>query len=173
MARPWLVITLVLCGVIASISMIVVGWPEQTPVQIALLELAALPLQAAVGVGLWQLSRRMRPLGDRGRVARWVALGLAVVGLLLVAAGYLGPRGLVHPGQALIWFAVLLAMVLVVTHLPRRRVRELLRVLPDDEDEAAEEELPVDDPLPEPEADPAAAPAGDSGSELRPSDTSA
>ena len=42
MARPWLVITLVLCGVIASISMSVVGWPELTPVQIALLELAAL-----------------------------------------------------------------------------------------------------------------------------------
>ena len=47
MARPWLVITLVLCGVIASISMIVVGWPEQTPVQIALLELAALEADLA------------------------------------------------------------------------------------------------------------------------------
>lgn len=155
MSRPWLVITLVVYGVIASISMVVLGWPEQTPVQIALLELASLPLQAAVGVGLWYLSRRMRPLGGRGRVAGWIAVGLAALGLVLVGVAYLGPRGLVHPGLALIWFGVLMAMVLVVAHLPRRPRRELFSVLPDDTEEADEadseepdeDEVPVDDLL--------------------------
>ena len=157
MSRPWLVIALVICGVVASISMIVLGWPEDTPVQIALLELAALPLQAAVGVGWWHLSRRIRPLGSRGRVMWWIAVGLAAVGLVLVGIAYLGPRGLVHPGLALIWFGVLAAMVLVVAHLPRRPVRELFRVLPDveeDEEEAATDEVAVDDLLGEPEVDP-------------------
>ena len=144
MSRPWLVITLVIYGVVASISMIVLGWPEETPAQIALLELAALPLQGAVGVGLWYLSRRMRPLGSRGRVTWWVSVGLTAVGLVLVGVAYLGPRGLVHPGLALIWFGILLAMVLVVGHLPRRQMRELFRVLPDEDDDADEPDEGVD-----------------------------
>lgn len=133
MSRPWLVITLVICGVVASISMIVLGWPEETSAQVVLLELAAVPLQVAVGVGLWQLSRRMRPLGSRGRVAWWIAAGLAATGLVMVGAAYLGPRGLVHPGTALTWLGLLMAMVLVVAYLPRRPMRELFSVLPDDE----------------------------------------
>jgi len=115
------VIVLVIYGVAASISMIVLGWPEQTPAQVALLELAALPLQAAVAVGLWYLSRRMRPLGSRGRLAWWIAIGVAAVGLALVGVAYLGPHGLVHPGLALVWLAVLIAMVLVVATFPAAR----------------------------------------------------
>lgn len=164
MSRPWLVVTLVIYGVVASISMIVLGWPEDTPTQVALLELAALPLQAAVGLGLWHLSRRMRPLGSRGRLAAWLATGFAVAGLVLVGVAYLGPRGLVHPGLALIWVGLLGAMLLVVVHLPRRPARELFRVLPDDEgedDEApAADDVPVEDLLQPPEDDPAADPSG-------------
>lgn len=180
MSRPWLVITLVVYGVVASISMVVLGWPEDTPAQVALLELAALPLQAAVGVGLWYLSRRMRPLGSRGRLGWWIALAVAGVGLLLVGVSYLGPRGLVHPGLALVWIGVLMAMVLVVTHLPRRKVRELVRVLPDDEDDPEEpaDEVAVDDLLHEPEDDAGAAPEEPSPEDprdasLRTSDTPA
>lgn len=151
MSRPWFVPTLVGLGVVASISMIVLGWPESTPTQVALLELAALPLQAAVGVGLWQLSRRMRPLGDRGRLAGWIAAGLAGIGLVLVVVAYLGPRGLVHPGLALVWAGLLAAMVLVVTHLPRRPMRELFTVLSDEDDEDDEDDS--DDDLDEEPAD--------------------
>lgn len=140
MSRPWLVIALVIYGVVASISMIVLGWPESTPTQVVLLELAALPLQAALGVGLWYLSHRMRPLGNRGRLAGWISGGLAAVGLAMVGAAYLGPRGLVHPGLALVWIGLLMALVLVVAHLPRRKVRELFRVLPDEEDDEAAED---------------------------------
>lgn len=163
-SRPWFVSALVLLGVVVSVSMIVLGWPEENPAQIVLLELASLPLQAAVGVGLWYLSHRMLPLGRRGRVAGWIAAGLAVAGLGLVGAAYLGPRGLVHPGLALIWTGLLLAMVLVVTHLPRRRMRELFRVLPDDEED---EDTPGDDessagtPLPAPQDDPGVDPSGE------------
>lgn len=143
MSRPWLVITLVIYGVVAAISMIILGWPESTPAQIVLLELAALPLQGSLAVGLWHLSRRMRPLGSRGRVVWWAILGIAGLGLGLVGVAYLGPRGLVPLGLSLVWVALLLAMVLVVSHLPRRSMRELLRVLPD-EDEADETDEGVD-----------------------------
>lgn len=161
MSRPWLVITLVIYGVVASISMIVLGWPEDTPTQVVLLELAALPLQAALAIGLWHLSRRMRPLGNRGRMAWWISLGLAAVGLVLVGVAYLGPRGLVHLGLALVWIGLLMAMVLVVAHLPRREVRELFRVLPDDEEEPLEDEVAVDELLHEPEDEPGATASGD------------
>ncbi len=158
MSRPWLVITLVIYGVVASISMIVLGWPEDTPAQVVLLELAALPLQAAVGVGLWHLGRRARPLGSRGRVVWWIALGLAAVGLALVGVAYLGPRGLVHPGLALVWVGLLMALVLVVAHLPRRPMQELFSVLPDDvddaEEEPGEEEVAVHELLRDAEDDP-------------------
>jgi hypothetical protein len=136
-SRPWLVITLVIYGVVAAISMIILGWPESTPAQVALLELAPLPLQGSLAVGLWFLSRRMRPLGRRGRVVWWIVLGIAAIGLALVGLAYLGPRGLVPLGLSLVWVALLLAMVLVVSHLPRRTMRELFRVVPD-EDEADE-----------------------------------
>lgn len=187
MFRPWIVIALVVYGVVASISMIVLGWPEETPAQVVVLELAALPLQAAVGVGLWYLSRRMRPLGSRGRLARWIAVGLAAAGLVLIGVAYLGPRGLVHPGLALVWIGLLMALVLVVAHLPRRPMRELFRVLPDDEDEdLPADEVAVDDllhepedELHEPEDEPEAEPTDERSSSvsgdrsLRPSDTPA
>ena len=137
MSRPWVVITLVIYGVVAAISMIVLGWPESTPAQVVLLELAALPLQGSLALGLWYLSRRMRPLGSRGRVLWWVVLGMAALGLTLIGIAYLGPRPLVPLGLSLVWVALLLAMVLVISHLPRRTMRELFRVLPDD-DEADE-----------------------------------
>lgn len=134
MSRPWLVITLVIYGVVASISMTVLGWPEETPAQVVLLELSTLPLQAALSVGLWHLSLRARPLGRRGRLARWLAVAVAGAGLILVGVAYLGPRGLVHLGLALIWIGLLLGLVLVVTHLPRRQMRSQFTSLPDDED---------------------------------------
>ncbi len=180
MSRPWLVIVLVIYGVAASISMIVLGWPEQTPAQVALLELAALPLQAAVAVGLWYLSRRMRPLGSRGRLAWWIAIGVAAVGLALVGVAYLGPHGLVHPGLALVWLAVLIAMVLVVAHLPRRPMRSLLRVLPEEEDEGVDlldDEDPAAEPVQHPDAEQQGVepgePAGTAEGEPRPSDARA
>ncbi|MGC3955879.1 MAG: hypothetical protein QM804_16820 [Propionicimonas sp.] len=140
MSRPWLVITLVIYGVVASISMVVLGWPEETPAQVALLELSALPLQGALGVGLWHLSRRARPLGNRGRLARWLAVGLAGLGVILAGIAYLGPRGLVHFGLALIWIGLLMGLVLVVAHLPRRPMRSQLSALPSEEDEDDQDE---------------------------------
>ncbi|MDQ7993806.1 MAG: hypothetical protein AAGC63_11900, partial [Propionicimonas sp.] len=102
----------------------ILGWPESTPAQVVMLELAALPLQASLGIGLWQLSRRMRAPGRRGRLALGIAAGLAGLGALLVALAYLtGPRSMVHLGLVLIWLGLLAAMLVVITHLPRRPLR--------------------------------------------------
>lgn len=163
MSRPWLVIVLVIYGVVAAISMIVLGWPESNPTQVVLLELAALPLQAALALGLWHLSRRTRPLGSRGRVTRWIAIAIGGLGVLAIGLAYLtGPRGLVHLGLALVWLGLLVAMLLVVSHLPRRPVRELFRVLPDsdDEDDEDEDEEPAVVPGMDDPEDPSDGPAG-------------
>lgn len=166
---------LVVYGIVSAISMIILGWPESTPGQIAMLELASLPLQASVGIGVWYLSRRIRPLGPRGRLVLWIAAGLGGIGLLLVGLAYLtGPRGMVQLGVALIWVGLLIALVLVVAHLPRRpaRVGSLFSVLPEPEDdEEADDEVDeeidpeasglADDPGDEPRtAEAPATPAG-------------
>jgi len=135
-SRPWLLVVAVVIGVVASIAMIAAGWPERTPSQVVLLELAALPLQFAVAIGLAFLASRTRPLGRRGRIARWVCVGLAALGLLLVALAYAtGARGLVHPGLALVWLGLLAAMVLLVVKLPRRRAGSLVSIIPAEEDD--------------------------------------
>ena len=145
MTRPWIVGILIGYGVIAAVAMIILGWTEATPAQVVLLELAALPLQAALGLGLWHLARRMQPLGSRGRVALGVAAGLALVGLALVGFAYLtGPRGMVHPGLAAVWVGLLVAMLVVITHLPRRRLRaeSLFTVLAEDDEDDEDDEDP-------------------------------
>lgn len=162
MARPWIIGILIGYGIIAAVAMIVLGWAESTPTQVVLLELAALPLQAALALGLWQLGRRMRAPGPRGRLALRVAAGLAGLGLVLVGLAYLtGPRGLVHAGLAVVWVGLLAAMLVVITHLPRHRLRtdSLFSVIPDP-DEDDEDEGDEDDDAPEPLAPaPAVAPS--------------
>ena len=140
MSRPWIVGLLIGSGVIASVAMTLLGWPESTPAEVAMLELASLPLQASLALGVWWLSRRMRAPGRRGRVALRVAAGVAGIGLVLVGLAHVtGPRTLVHLGLALVWLALLAALIVVVTHLPRRPVpADTFSPIPDDDEDGDE-----------------------------------
>ncbi|MGB2766141.1 MAG: hypothetical protein WBC14_03525 [Propionicimonas sp.] len=122
MPRSWIIATLAVAGVGLAASMVVLGWSEATPTQVALLELASLPLQLAFGMGLWHLHGRGTPPDARDRRRQAALAALGCLGLLLVAAAYLGgPRGLVHFGQSVVWLALLAALVLIVRRLPRPR----------------------------------------------------
>jgi hypothetical protein len=84
----------------------------------------------------------MRPPGDRGRLALRVAAGMGGLGLVLLGLAYLtGPRSMVHLGLALVWLGLLVALLVVLTHLPRRPMRaDSFTAIGDDED------LPEDEP---------------------------
>lgn len=111
-------------GVMASLTMILVGLPEANPTQTALLELSSLPLSVAAlaaVVLLWQWAGS--PIGPRSRRILRGALAGAGLGLVLMALAYLtGPRQLVHTGQLVIWLSVFLVLV-VLFRRPRRLPR--------------------------------------------------
>ncbi len=153
MARPWILTLSIAAAVAAAVVMVILGWPEDTPAQQALLELSPLLLQVALGLGLWHLSGRMRPLGGPGRLALLAASCLGGIGVVVVALAYLtGPRGMVPAGLAVLWLALLAVMAVVVSHLPRRLLRadSLFRIEsdPDEDDEEYDETTGPAEPAP-------------------------
>jgi hypothetical protein len=131
-------------GVIVSVAMVVIGFPEANAVQSVLLELSSLPLSFSVAVGIVILDRRATgPLGRRSRVVLLSGLGLIALGLVLIMWAYLpGPRELVHLGQLLIWLGLLAALLVTIRRLPRRRFSSYHVVETDDG--AGDEEDPTD-----------------------------
>lgn len=116
----WTLVAL-LC-VATSVVMVTLGWPEQSPAQSVLLELSALPLSGAVAVAIWVLyGSALRPLGSRSRAFLLVGAGAVLLGVAFIGLGYLvGPRDLVHPGQALIWLGLLGGLLVMAANQPRR-----------------------------------------------------
>lgn len=112
-----------LAGVLAGVTMVVLGLPETSPAQSTLLELSSLPLSASVAAAVLLLHRRTdRPVGPRSRVALAGGAASVAFGLVLIAWAYLtGPRSLVHTGQALVWLGLLAALLVMLRRQPRRR----------------------------------------------------
>lgn len=146
------------CSVVAAILillgvwMIVTGWPMSTPVEVLLMDLAQLPMSAAVGVGIVQLtwSRRM---WIRSPKAFWTIFTPAAIatgiGLVLLVIGVLGPRGLVGPAQVLIWIGVGLAFTYLAVDSLRREVNEarpfLMSRVSDDSDDGIDDRWSTED----------------------------
>ena len=122
MPRSWIFASLAFAAVLVGVGMIVLGLPEATPAQIALLELSSLPLSAALGLGVAHLASKLRPLpGVSLQVLLIASSGGVLVGLAVILTAYVvGPRSWVHLGQLVIWMSLLAALVAVVSRLPRR-----------------------------------------------------
>lgn len=133
MPRSWIIAALAVAGVGTTVGMVLLGWPEANPGQVVLLELAAVPVQLSVALGLWHLHRLgTRPSAGASR-ALGVLAGVSGIGLLLVLLAYLtGPRGLAHLGQSVVWLALLAGLVVIVRRLPRPRFAHT-RFIADDE----------------------------------------
>ena len=134
-------ITIAVAGVLAGIAMVVVGLPEATPIQSVLLELAMAPISVSLAAALGLLAQRARPAGRRSLL---VLAGAGVVGFAgvtsMVLAYAVGPRPLVHLGQALVLVALLAALLIELRLQPPRR--RVWTVVPDgaDADRSAEDE---------------------------------
>lgn len=123
MLRTLVLPALAVAGVIVSVAMVVIGYPEANALQSVLLELSSLPLSFAVAVGIVMLGHRVeRALGKRTRVVLLTGLALIALGVLLMIWAYLpGPRDLVHVGQVLVWLGLLAALLVTIRRLPPRR----------------------------------------------------
>jgi hypothetical protein len=132
---------LAVAGVILSVAMVVIGYPEANGIQTVLLELSSLPLSFAVAIGIVILDRRAeRPLGRRTQVVLLTGLGFIALGLLMMMWAYLpGPRELVHIGQLLVWIGLFAGLLVTIRRLPRRRFTSYHVVERDDEEEDAED----------------------------------
>jgi hypothetical protein len=132
---------LAVAGVIVSVAMVVIGYPEANGTQTVLLELSSLPLSFSVAVGIVMLGQRAaRPLGKRTQVALLTGLSLVALGLLVIMWAYLpGPRDLVHVGQVLIWLGLLGALLVAIRRLPRQRTSRY-HVIADDEEDAGSQD---------------------------------
>ena len=141
MLRTLALPALAVAGVIVSVAMVVIGYPEANAVQTVLLELSSLPLSFAVAVGIVILGRRVdRPLGRRTRMVLLAGLGLIALGMIMMIWAYLpGPRELVHIGQLLVWVGLLAALLVTIRRLPRRRISRYHVVERDEDDEGVED----------------------------------
>jgi len=139
--RTVLLPALAVAGVIVSVAMVVIGYPEANAVQSVLLELSSLPLSFAVAVGILILGRKVeRPLGRRTQVVLFVGLGLIALGLLVMMWAYLpGPRELVHLGQLLVWLGLFANLLVTIRRLPRHRFSDYHVVEREEDDEGVED----------------------------------
>ena len=123
MLRTLLLPAFAVAGVIVSVAMVLIGYPEANGTQTVLLELSSLPLSVSVAIGIVILDHRaVGPLGRRTRVVLLTGLGFIALGLLMMMWAYLpGPRELVHIGQLLVWIGLFVGLLVTVRRLPRRR----------------------------------------------------
>lgn len=120
-----------------TVSMVLLGWPEQTTTQRVLLALSSLPLQLLAVLALLRLG-----LGGRWatglRITRTVAGACWILGVVLVLLSQLvGQSGPAGPWLALSWLAVLALLVSTLMALPRRPGRLARFIRTGEEDPAA------------------------------------
>ena len=121
--------------------MVVAGWPMQTPSQIALLDLAQLPMAGAVLVGVVEMTwtRRLWLRSPKAFAGVFGPAAFALLlGLVLVIIAYgTSLRAYSGTGQLLIWIGVGLAFIYLAIDSLRREVtdpRTLLFEEVEDED---------------------------------------
>jgi hypothetical protein len=114
--------------VVLGFWMVVTGWPEQTPTQTALLDLAQLPMAAAVLVGIVEMTWARRLWLRSPKVFAGVfgpAAFALLLGLVLVVVAYRTPlHAYSGTGQLLIWIGVGLAFIYLAVDSLRREVSD-------------------------------------------------
>ena len=121
--------------------MVVAGWPQQTPTQNTLLDLAQLPMAGAVLVGIVEMTwtRRLWLRSPKVFASVFGPAGFALLlGIVLVVVAYgTSLKAYSGTGQLFIWVGVGLAFVYLAVDSLRREVtdpRTLLFEELDDED---------------------------------------
>ena len=121
--------------------MVVAGWPQQTPTQNTLLDLAQLPMAGAVLVGIVEMTwtRRLWLRSPKVFASVFGPAGFALLlGIVLVVVAYgTSLKAYSGTGQLFIWVGVGLAFVYLAVDSLRREVsdpRTLLFEDIDDED---------------------------------------
>ena len=121
--------------------MVVAGWPQQTPTQNTLLDLAQLPMAGAVLVGIVEMTwtRRLWLRSPKAFAGVFGPAGFALLlGVVLVAVAYgTSLEAYSGTGQLFIWVGVGLAFVYLAVDSLHREVtdpRTLLFEEVDDED---------------------------------------
>lgn len=121
--------------------MVIAGWPMQTPTQVALLDLAQLPMAAAVLVSIVEMTWARR-LWLRSRTVFVAVFGPAsfclLLGVVLVAVAYGTGLPYSGTGQLLIWVGVGLAFVYLAVDVLRREVTDPRTLLFEDVDDSPE-----------------------------------
>lgn len=138
------VIAAVIASVLVAVGiwMVVAGWPMETAAQNALIDLAQLPMSAAVLVAIAEMTYERR-LWLRKPVGRFAAVfgpgaALFLIGVvMLVVAFALPARHLVGTAQALIWTGLGVAFLYLAIDSVRREFSanplDLAAADPDDE----------------------------------------
>ena len=141
MLRTLLLPALAVAGVILSVAMVVIGYPEANGTQTVLLELSSLPLSIAVAIGIVILDNRaVRRLGRRTQFVLLTGLGFIALGLVMMIRAYLpGPRELVHIGQLLVWMGLFAGLLVTIRRLPRRPFTSYRVVEREEDDEGVED----------------------------------
>ncbi len=145
---------LAICLVGIGIWMIIAGWPLQTPEQTAMMDLAQLPMSAAVLVAIVEMTWQRR-LWRRRPVTRFAAVygpGAALVlagAVMFVVAFALPRRTWVGPAQLMIWTGLGIAFLYLAVDSVRREFRDPgrhLEPLDDDFDDLWDDGETDDDP---------------------------
>jgi len=127
----------VLCGllVLASVTMIALGLPEQTLLQIRLLQLYSVPLSGALALGVVHLTTQVPTVTPATRVVLVIAAVGTVLGVVLMMVGLVGGWDALLPlGQALTWLTLGFALLWLVAQLPRRAGERTFGLQPIDEE---------------------------------------
>ncbi len=127
--RPSLIAAIAVSVVLVVVGfwMVIAGWPERTPTQEALLDLAQLPMAGAVLVGIVEMtwSRRLWLRSRKVFVGVFAPAGAALLlGVVLVAVAYGTGLPYSGTGQLLIWIGVGLAFVYLAVDSLRREVTD-------------------------------------------------
>jgi hypothetical protein len=125
--------------VVLGFWMVVTGWPQQTPAQNTLLDLAQLPMAAAVLVGIVEMtwSRRLWLRSPKVFAGVFGPAAVALLlGVVLVALAYgTSLHSYSGTGQLFIWIGVGLAFVYLAVDSVRREVSDPRTLLFEDLDD--------------------------------------
>ena len=127
----------VLCGllVLVSVTMIAFGLPEQTLLQIRLLQLYSVPLSGALALGVVHLTTKVPTVTSATRVVLGIAASGTALGLVLMLIGLIGGwEALLPLGQSLTWLTLGFALVWLVAQLPRPTGERTFELQPVDEE---------------------------------------
>ncbi|MGV8850800.1 MAG: hypothetical protein ACOH16_14795 [Propionibacteriaceae bacterium] len=141
--RPSLIAAIAVSVVLVGVGfwMVIAGWPMQTPAQVALLDLAQLPMAGAALVGIVEMmwARRLWLRSRTVFVGVFAPAAFALLlGVVFVAVAYGTGLPYSGTGQLLIWIGVGLAFVYLAVDSLRREVSDhrtlLFEELDDDKD---------------------------------------